>query len=89
MPTPAAAGGLAEFNLDPMRLAGRFTEQCQGGPLRRHRSGADTSELLGRSAALQTVLRQIDTSRERMRRSDALLNDAVRVAEKRLIRDRQ
>ena len=67
MPMPAAAGGLAESNPYQTRLASRFKEQCQAGPISRHRSGRDTSEIVGRSAALQTVLRQI----EHVARTDA------------------
>ena len=46
---------------------GRFKEPCHAGRVRRRRSGADTSEIVGRSAALQTVLRQI----EHVARTDA------------------
>ena len=67
MPMPAAVGGLAESDFDQTRLAGRFIEARQAGPIRRHWSGADTTEIVGRSPALQTVLRQI----EHVARTDA------------------
>jgi len=67
MPLPATADGRAESNLYQTRPAGRFKELCQAGSVRRHRSGTDTGEIVGRSAALQTVLRQI----EHVARTDA------------------
>jgi Sigma-54 interaction domain len=60
MPMSAAAGDVAESNPHPIRLAGPFADPCQAGPIRHRRSVADTSEIVGRSAALQAVLRQID-----------------------------
>jgi len=60
MSIPAVADGFLESNAYRIRPADPFEEQRQAGPIRRHRFGADTTEIVGRSTALQTVLKQIE-----------------------------
>jgi transcriptional regulator with GAF, ATPase, and Fis domain len=64
---PAAAHRLSESHVDLMRLNGCFKAPCQVKPIRPNGSQSASSEIVGRSAAIQVVLRRI----EQVARTDA------------------
>jgi transcriptional regulator with GAF, ATPase, and Fis domain len=67
MPMPAAADVSMESDLYQVRPVGLVTKDSEEEPIPRRRSRADASEIVGRSAAIQEVLRQI----EHVARTDA------------------